>query len=305
MSTPQTISTKIGLLPLFLIAVGIGALLYEILTLVPPIAPANVVGGRIIGLEPAVSFWLILLGLLLTAVNVFWSVGNLRRSAARSSQPSTKIGQAAPLDQTSSPSLTDLGVVVEPSQEQAQQDRNWIPIQVPPVAPLAQTPTASPPNPSDAAPPSTISSTDSVQRNDRPAVQSPVSSWIPIAVQPSGDVSQAGTLDTQRILAGASDLADSGISVNLDASPPETPKYFRASRAAGDAPFIFEWLPVRNIENYLIEESDDDLFSHPRQVYRGSELRWSTLHSFIRYYRLRAESSSGVSAWTKIVATWQ
>jgi hypothetical protein len=55
----------------------------------------------------------------------------------------------------------------------------------------------------------------------------------------------------------------------------------------------------------VIEESDDEKFIQPHEVYRGKDTHWTTAQTRVRFYRLCAFNSAGTSAWTDVLSTWR
>jgi hypothetical protein len=278
--------------PIVQIGIGLFGIAYMLVNLLLAQAMINdaarrlglpsILGPTLIKIEPAIGFWLTLLGFLLIVANAI--LGRRVGSPHLARLPS--LGSFASILRTrysSAISATQQPPTVPPQSQAV------------PGSPPAQTPTT-PPSRS----PATIGGMPSVGVPQTPSAPtgspSPVAGWIPISTTPP---TQTPPTTPPQATAG---FIPSGAtpSVNM----PDTPKYFRVNRASEGAPFVFEWLPVRNAEGYVIEEADDTRFTQPREVYRGKDTRWTTVQTQVRFYRLCAFNSAGASVWTDYMATW-
>lgn len=86
---------------------------------------------------------------------------------------------------------------------------------------------------------------------------------------------------------------------------PAVPTLYGINNSDGDGNYTVSWGAAARAGSYTLQEDDNAAFNSPTTRYTGSATSWSTSGraTGTYYYRVRAEGSTGVSAWSTVQST--
>lgn len=121
--------------------------------------------------------------------------------------------------------------------------------------------------------------------------------WIPISAPPPAAPYNFSWTEPIPVIPSPPQLF---VPLELDfgtSTPPDSPKFFRRQSLTSLA-----WMPSYGANGYLVQESDNDTFSHPLEFYNGLQTECTIQPcDHPKYYRVCSYNDSGNSTWSDII----
>jgi|GEM_PF-530960 len=86
----------------------------------------------------------------------------------------------------------------------------------------------------------------------------------------------------------------------VDPAALPSPELLAIDNAEGDGDYVVEWKKVQDATSYTLEESPNEYFDHPMEVYSGSARKYvaTSQAGGFWHYRVRASGPAGKSPWS-------